>query len=95
MTEQWLSVVGWEGLFWVSDHGRVRSADRVTNGRRIKGRVLKPSPHLLVIFWSTLRTASDGIARFVSTACYSRPSSDHAPTEWKSSTGMTIPPTIT
>lgn len=28
MTERWLPVVGWEGLYEVSDHGRVRSLDR-------------------------------------------------------------------
>jgi hypothetical protein len=44
--ERWLPVVGWEGLYEVSDLGRVRSLDRVTtnkNGvdRRFPGRVLK------------------------------------------------------
>lgn len=36
VSEQWLPVVGYEGLYEVSDHGRVRSLDR---GSR-KGRVL-------------------------------------------------------
>lgn len=46
MTERWLPVPGWEGSYEVSDHGRVRSVDRVTiNGSRWKGRVLKPAPH--------------------------------------------------
>jgi hypothetical protein len=44
--ENWLPVVGWEGLYEVSDQGRVRSLDRLTerNGRpyRLRGRVLKP-----------------------------------------------------
>lgn len=51
--ENWLSVVGYEGLYEVSDHGRVRSLDRLvpvaasrmnpTGGvRRAKGRILRP-----------------------------------------------------
>ena len=47
MNEEWRPVVGWEGLYEVSDQGRVRSSDRTVhckNGRtqRYKGRVLKP-----------------------------------------------------
>ena len=43
--ERWLPVVGWEGLYEVSDHGRVRSLDRVvtrTDGviQRRRGTVL-------------------------------------------------------
>jgi hypothetical protein len=44
--ECWLPVVGYEGSYEVSDHGRVRSVDRlVRSGRgqnRIRGRVLRP-----------------------------------------------------
>lgn len=45
--ETWKPVVGWEGLYEVSDHGRVRSLDRMvteTSGlvRKSAGRVLKP-----------------------------------------------------
>lgn len=45
--ERWLPVVGFEGLYEVSDYGRVRSLDRVVGGprgsaRRIKGRILSP-----------------------------------------------------
>ena len=47
MNEEWRPVVGWEGLYEVSDQGRVRSFDRTVhckNGRtrRYKGRLLKP-----------------------------------------------------
>lgn len=48
MIERWLPVVGYEGLYEVSDQGRVRSLDRlVPHGRggtmrRRKGQVLKP-----------------------------------------------------
>ncbi len=45
--EQWLPVVGYEGLYEVSSHGRVRSLDRITvrkNGRKLPchGKVLLP-----------------------------------------------------
>ncbi len=51
-TENWLPVVGYEGLYEVSDFGRVRSLDRITVAlnrwgsrapRRYKGRVFRPS----------------------------------------------------
>jgi hypothetical protein len=46
--ERWLPVVGFEGVYEVSDHGRVRSLDRVATGlngvrRPISGRVLRGS----------------------------------------------------
>lgn len=49
-SERWLPVVGWEGLYEVSDHGRVRSLDRVFVDRmgrtvHLKGRVLRPGPN--------------------------------------------------
>lgn len=41
--EQWRDVVGWEGLYEVSNMGKVRSIDRtIEDGRRYKGRELKP-----------------------------------------------------
>lgn len=39
--ERWLPVVGWEGLYEVSDHGRVRSVDRVVPGRDGKTRTYR------------------------------------------------------
>jgi hypothetical protein len=47
--ERWLPVPGWEGLYEVSDHGKVRSLDRMVrthhDGRRLyPGRTLKPQP---------------------------------------------------
>ena len=49
MTENWKPVVGWEGLYEVSDHGNVRSLDREVPSRnqngpfvkKLKGRELK------------------------------------------------------
>jgi hypothetical protein len=45
-TERWLPVVGWEGLYEVSDQGRVRSLDRIVHtkagwSRRHQGRTLR------------------------------------------------------
>lgn len=53
MTEVWKDIPGFEGMYQVSDHGRVRSLDRVVEcngpvkGRypsRKYGRVLRPGP---------------------------------------------------
>lgn len=41
--EQWRDIAGFEGIYQVSDHGRVRSLDRVDcRGRRLKGVDMKP-----------------------------------------------------
>lgn len=41
MTENWRSVVGYEGKYEVSDQGRVRSVDRLdSRGRRRRGKVM-------------------------------------------------------
>lgn len=59
--ERWLPIPGYEGHYEVSDHGRVRSLDRVTPGkdganRPFRGRLLKPRPqrfgHLKVVLYS-------------------------------------------
>lgn len=42
--ERWLPVVGYEGMYEVSDQGRVRSLDRVDAAGRVRrGRILSPS----------------------------------------------------
>lgn len=43
-TESWLPVVGWEGLYEVSDQGRVRSLPRQTASGRRGGKILRPRP---------------------------------------------------
>lgn len=43
--ERWLPVVRWEGLYEVSDLGRVRSLPRVTNGITCVGRILGGARH--------------------------------------------------
>jgi hypothetical protein len=46
MTERWLPVVGYEGLYEVSDQGRVQSLDRRqvlgAHSRFVPGRILRP-----------------------------------------------------
>lgn len=44
MSEQWRPVIGYEGLYEVSDLGRVRSLARQTSMGARGGRVLKPNP---------------------------------------------------
>lgn len=68
MSEIWNDVVGFEGLYAVSDLGRVRSLDRVVicggpNGqlvrKHLRGRVLRPGPrpsgHLTVVLGGVSR----------------------------------------
>jgi hypothetical protein len=47
--EQWVDIVGWEGLYQVSSHGRVKSLDRDNRknkfGRLVPGKILIPTPH--------------------------------------------------
>lgn len=48
--EQWRPVVGYEGYYEVSDHGRVRGVNRTVKARngftyRLRGRVLRAAPH--------------------------------------------------
>jgi len=40
-TEQWRSVIDYEGIYEVSNQGRVRSVDRIVNGRKIDAIYLK------------------------------------------------------
>ena len=42
--EEWRAVIGYEGIYEVSDLGRVRSLPRSMPGRWSKGRVLRPAP---------------------------------------------------
>ncbi|SLG71838.1 NUMOD4 domain-containing protein [Mycobacteroides abscessus] len=47
-TEEWRPVVGYEGLYEVSNHGRVRSLSRTlhcsSHVRQYRGRIIKPNP---------------------------------------------------
>lgn len=42
--EKWKQIQGYEGFYEISNFGNVRSIDRVTNnGKRLKGKIIKPS----------------------------------------------------
>ncbi|MET0992976.1 MAG: NUMOD4 motif-containing HNH endonuclease [Mycobacterium sp.] len=44
MSEEWRALPGYEGIYAVSDQGRVQSLDRITDrGRKWKGRILSPA----------------------------------------------------
>lgn len=46
LMEEWRNIVGFEGLYQVSNYGRVRSLDRFVKGKNglriVKGKILKP-----------------------------------------------------
>lgn len=72
--ERWLPVTGYEGLYEVSDQGRVRSMDRVLNMRcgglrAIKGRLLSPgrqaSGHEFVSLWKNGQPKTQRVHRLV------------------------------
>lgn len=68
--EEWRPVVGWEGSYEVSDHGRIRSVPRVaTNGSNRSGKVLKPcdigSGHLSVSLYRGSKRTHRQIHRLV------------------------------
>lgn len=45
-TERWRAVVGYEGIYEVSNHGRLRSLSRKSaDGKRLEGRLLRQHPH--------------------------------------------------
>lgn len=45
-TERWRPIPGYESNYMASDRGRVKSLPRTTNGRPVKGCVLKGSPDI-------------------------------------------------
>ena len=68
--EQWKPVPGYEGLYEVSNLGRVRSLDRTkTNGHKWKGRILKQpslrSGYKLVSLWKNGKQKSALVHRLV------------------------------
>lgn len=40
--ERWLDILDYEGYYQVSNAGRVRSLDRIINGRKFTGKLIKP-----------------------------------------------------
>ena len=83
--EVWLPVVGWEGLYEVSSHGRVRSIDRVHiqpsiqggyqdhlySGRILKQRISKG--YLRVNLWKNNSMKSTSVHRLVAEAFIPNP----------------------
>lgn len=62
-SESWLPAVGYEGLYEVSDLGRVRSLPRVRrNGNPLSGRILRPGPQRRGYLTVAL-TGRDGVVR--------------------------------
>lgn len=58
--EHWLPVPGYEGLYEVSDRGRVRSLPRLTASGRLGGRVLRPR---IVDGYLRVNLSKDGVAQ--------------------------------
>lgn len=68
--EEWRDIVGYEGAYEVSDHGTVRSVDRVsTDGSKRRGKILKPwdigSGHLAVSLYRGSKRAHRQVHRLV------------------------------
>lgn len=62
--EEWRDIQGYEGLYQVSNCGRVKSIDRILpNGKTHKGRVLYKDK--LANAYSTIKEALVGESRFV------------------------------
>ena len=74
-TEQWRPIVGYEGFYEVSDHGRARSIDRLVVAgkpgqmRPAVGRIISPvqvkSGHMVVCLWSDGHRRTASIHRLV------------------------------
>lgn len=62
MTEEWRPILGYEGIYEVSDHGRVRSLDRIdANGHFRRRKVLKACANAHGYF--VVGLCRDGVAR--------------------------------
>ena len=69
-TEEWRQIPGYEGAYEVSNRGRVRSLDRITDrGRKWRGRILTPaimpSGYLIVTLWRNGKQKSALVHRLV------------------------------
>ena len=81
MPELWQPIKGYEGLYEVSDQGRVRSLERKAQTyqgfRRVRGRILKgqkiPGGYLTVMLYKNNETERLYIHRLVATAFCSNP----------------------
>lgn len=68
--EEWKDIEGYEGIYMISDYGRVKSLDRISNGilhLSIKGKILRQSKNR-GYWWVTLKDVdakSNGVHRLV------------------------------
>lgn len=61
-TEKWAPIRGYDGAYEVSDHGRVRSLDRVDSAqRRLRGRLLRPTTRAK---YQSVTLSSSGVHRY-------------------------------
>lgn len=79
--ERWLPVVGLEGKYEVSSLGRVRSVDRVTNGRRIAGRMMRVRRHedmgYLTVHFKVDGKAKGALVRILVATAFLGPCPEH------------------
>lgn len=76
--EKWEDVIGYEGLYKVSNRGRVKSVDRIDSmGRLHKGRILsiatQPNGYCFVNLWSNGRQSHNMVHRLVASAFIDNP----------------------
>lgn len=87
--EEWRPVVGWEGLYEVSSHGRVRSLDRYVqyvtgHTQRHAGRILRPTGtgHPVVALRAPGRRKTRSIHSLVADAFIPNPKGDPWVLHW-------------
>lgn len=78
MSEEWRDIKGYEGLYQVSDQGRVKSLKRKDClGRTVKKRILKPAfngcGYLFVVLCAGGKTRSSFVHRLVCQAFHENP----------------------
>lgn len=76
--ETWAPIPGYEGSYEVSDHGRVRALDRVTDrGRKWRGRMMTPyamrNGYMSVTLWKDGKQKSHLVHRLILSAFVGEP----------------------
>lgn len=70
--ETWLDIKGYEGFYQVSNLGRIRSIDRISCGRNLKGRIIKQTKnkmdYMLCILSKEGKTSTKKVHRLVAEA---------------------------
>ena len=74
MTEEWMPVVGYEGLYEVSNHGRVRSLKRnTTSGKILRGSARKNNGYVSLVLFKCGKGQGKLVHRLVAEAFISNP----------------------